>query len=277
MTAPEAALEYARRGWRVFPVRGKAPLTDHGCLEASAEPEIIERWWRRWPEAGVAIKTGIPSGLVVFDVDPRHDGEESLHELEARYGPLPDTAVSLTGGEGTHSLFAHPGPEVSSRTGLVGFRGIDLKADGSGYIVAPPSVHPNGRAYAWNVHLHPDDVPLATCPEWILELAERGPAQTRASYQPADWSGRLPARASRLIRLDARVRARFRRQPGEHHDRSPSGIDHSLAYLLARRGLAGAEIEAAIRASRARAGLPERATPYYGATVGKALAAAREK
>jgi hypothetical protein len=74
-----------------------------------------------------------------------------------------------------------------------------------------------------------------------------------------------------LLRADAKIRARFRRVPGDHADQSPSGVDASLAHLLARRRLTGAEIEAALRASRAQAGLPRRADSYFRSTCGKAL------
>ncbi|MGC8960204.1 MAG: bifunctional DNA primase/polymerase [Chloroflexia bacterium] len=160
-----AALSYAARGWPVFPCRprGKTPLTPHGFKDATCDPETIRAWWERWPDANIAIPTGAPSGLLALDVDPRSGGDESLRELEQRYGPLPRTVESLTGGGGRHILFRCPN---SMRCGKLA-EGIDIKANG-GYIIVPPSVHPNGRPYVW---LHPDDVPPAEPPAWLLELA----------------------------------------------------------------------------------------------------------
>lgn len=55
--------------------------------------------------------------------------------------------------------------------------GLDIKTEG-GQVVAPPSIHPTtGRAYEWEVAHHPDDVPLAEVPPWLLQLliASTGP------------------------------------------------------------------------------------------------------
>ena len=84
-----AAVAYAERGWRVFPLHwiredgscscekgceptkaGKHPLTAHGLKDASADPQHVERWWRATPAANIGIVTGKESGLVVLDVDP---------------------------------------------------------------------------------------------------------------------------------------------------------------------------------------------------------------
>jgi hypothetical protein len=275
----DAALAYARHGRRVFPcrARSKAPATAHGKDDATVDIGLIRKWWDRTPEANVAIATGAASGLVVLDVDPRHGGFDSIEDLEARFGRLPETPVSLTGGGGTHSVFQRPSiVTIPCRTNLGGFPGIDLKADG-GYVIASPSIHPNGRRYEWSPALHPSKVPLAEAPGWLLELAQAGPATepTTRRYVAADWDGALPVRVAHLLRADPRIRARFRRVPGDHADQSPSGVDASLAHLLARRGLSGAEIEAAIRASRAQAGLPSRPDSYFRTTVGKALGGLR--
>ncbi len=48
--------------------------------------------------------------------------------------------------------------------------GLDLKADG-GYVVAPPSEHMSGQRYALSVDHHPDEVPLADAPDWLLATA----------------------------------------------------------------------------------------------------------
>jgi hypothetical protein len=49
--------------------------------------------------------------------------------------------------------------------------GIDIRGDG-GFIVVPPSLHASGRRYAWDLSAHPDDVPLAPAPAWLLALLQ---------------------------------------------------------------------------------------------------------
>jgi hypothetical protein len=49
----------------------------------------------------------------------------------------------------------------------VGLRaGLDLRGDG-GCVVAPPSIHPTGRRYAWVGHRSPDEVSPALMPHWL--------------------------------------------------------------------------------------------------------------
>src|SRR5438093_12535759 len=108
----QAALRYASRGWWVLPIEthGKAPLgllVPHGFQDASTEPNTIRRWWGRTPKANVGIRTGCESALVVLDIDPRHDGDQQLLELERQCGQLPKTLESLTGGGGRHLIFVH--------------------------------------------------------------------------------------------------------------------------------------------------------------------------
>jgi hypothetical protein len=69
MTALEAALQYAGRGWSVLPCRDKVPLVRGGVHAATRDLATIERWWHAWPQANVAIACGAPSGTVVIDID----------------------------------------------------------------------------------------------------------------------------------------------------------------------------------------------------------------
>jgi len=182
-SARDAARAGVARGWSMIPIerRGKRPLL--AWLEFQdrlATPEELDAWYARWPEANVGIVTGRISGLVVIDVDARHGGEESLARLEATHGPLPETVEALTGGGGRHLYFAHPGGRVGNRVGLL--PGIDLRGDG-GCIVAPPSVHPSGRRYAWARGRSPDDLTLAQLPPWLL----RGAGAKRAGHPLAHW------------------------------------------------------------------------------------------
>lgn len=179
----DTAQRYLARGWCVLPLRGgdKRPLVawEHWQNERPA-PEQVAQWFSRWPNANIGIVTGEISNLVVLDIDPQHGGDASLERLERRFGPLPDTVEAATGGGGCHLYFAHPGGLIRNRAGLA--QGIDLRGDG-GYIVAPPSIHPSGRAYAWKVGHSPEQAALAALPRWLLGAF--GPARARRTL--ADW------------------------------------------------------------------------------------------
>ena len=112
---------------------------------------------------------GAVSGLIGVDQEPRNGGDLTLDELEAQYGKLPDTVVSLTGGGGKHYFFRHFGKALSSRAHALG-PGLDLKGDG-GYIIAPPSLHVSGLRYEWEASSGPDQVPIAAFPAWLWMLA----------------------------------------------------------------------------------------------------------
>jgi Bifunctional DNA primase/polymerase, N-terminal/Primase C terminal 1 (PriCT-1) len=58
---------------------------------------------------------------------------------------------------------------VPNRAGLA--PGIDLRGDG-GYVVAPPSRHPNGQRYAWVSNCSPAETTLAPLPRWLLKPAK---------------------------------------------------------------------------------------------------------
>lgn len=162
-----AAKRYLSRGWSVLPLRprDKRPLIDWTHLQSSRPSEHdLAEWFQRWPDANIGIVTGETSNLVVLDVDPKHGGDETLMRLERRHRPLPITMKAITGGGGSHFYFTHPGFLIRNRAGLA--QGIDLRADG-GYIVAPPSVHPNGRCYEWAPGCGPEEVDPAPFPRWL--------------------------------------------------------------------------------------------------------------
>jgi hypothetical protein len=177
-----AARAYAARGWSVLPIepRGKRPLLAWRDLQQRiADAAEIDTWYQRWPDANVGIVTGAVSGLVVLDVDPQHGGADSLARIEHAHGPLPRTAEVATGGGGRHLYFRHPGGTLHNRAGLR--PGLDVRADG-GCVVAPPSVHPSGRRYAWRVD--PQDGPPVDVPAWLLDATWPG---GRPSHGLAHW------------------------------------------------------------------------------------------
>ena len=162
----EAALGYAHRGWRVFPLHGivncsctcghsdcssagKHPLVRRGLYEATTDPKQIQSWWRRWRSANVGIATGAVSGIVVIDVDL----PPALQSLDRLVAKLPTTLTGFTGGGGAHLIYRCSdetlGNSAGRLPGLDGeLPGIDLRANG-GYVVGPPSVHRSGGHYEW--------------------------------------------------------------------------------------------------------------------------------
>lgn len=167
-------------------------LVPNGLRDASSDLKTVESWFHQSP-LNLGIATGAVSGIVVLDVDPRHDGDETLAGLEREHGPLPDTWRFLTGGGGEHVLFRHPGATMPNSAGRIG-AGIDVRGDG-GYIVAPPSQHISGRPYAISVDHHPDDVPLADVPAWLLARLRAEPAVTKPAAKPVkDWRSTVSAR-----------------------------------------------------------------------------------
>lgn len=222
-----AALTYARFGWAVLPLHsinkdgrctcgrsecpspGKHPLTAHGVADASKDPTVIARWWRQWPWANIGIATGAASGFFALDVDGE-EGQESLRDLEASHGGLPDTVEALTGGGGRHIFFRYPGSGIGNKVGLA--PGLDVRGDG-GYICAAPSLHVSGRRYEWEVSSCPEEVPLAEAPEWLLNLIKSNGSGRLA---PEDWEAQIPE-GQRNIELTRRAGSLLSRgiPPGE--------------------------------------------------------------
>lgn len=148
----EWALYYAELGLAVFPLayRNKVPAIEGGCKAATTEKSKIERWWNQNPRYNIGIATGNKSnGLVVIDLDVDKNkgigGYEVLRDWQNKHGELPETWQSITGRGGYHYFYKDTITH-SNKVGL--YEGVDIRGEG-GYIVAPPSVHPNGNTYEW--------------------------------------------------------------------------------------------------------------------------------
>jgi len=163
------AQAYAQKGWQTFPLKphDKIPFVKWADV-ATCDTTMITGWFDNYPDANIGIACGKRSGIVVLDVDAGHGGYESLTKLIERHGALPETPVSKTGSGGEHIFFKHPGVEIRNSAGKLG-AGLDIRGDG-GYVVAPPSIHPNGNTYEWAV-----DTDLADMPGWMIEALKESP------------------------------------------------------------------------------------------------------
>ncbi len=158
----EEAAEYRRRGWATIPTKPRSKEPNLRELRPYLTRKATREEIGAWPWPGVGIVTGPLSGVLVLDAD----GPEGEAELKKRGHPV--TPMARTQGGGLHLYFIHPDHRVP--TGIRVAPGLDVKAAG-GYVVAPPSVGPSGRCYAWIVS--PEDADLAEPPEWLMALLER--------------------------------------------------------------------------------------------------------
>jgi hypothetical protein len=167
-----------------------AKLAPRGVLSATTDTGIIKGWFGyQEPRANLGIATDT---LIALDIDPRHDGDRSLRELEREHGELPPTWHVLTGGGGVHVIFSAP-PDVhvscsQARDTPVLGPGVDIRARG-GYLVAPPSKHILGRPYAFDVDFYPGEVPLAEPPAWLIDrLATRSADGDGVAVASEEWA-----------------------------------------------------------------------------------------
>jgi hypothetical protein len=176
------ALSLARKNLAVFPCRprDKRPATPNGLKDATKDPDMIRHWWGLEPQYNVAIATGAVSGIFAVDIDGL-DAELELRRLEAEHGKLPGTAETITA-RGRHLYFKMPEISVRNTTGKIA-PGIDTRANG-GYILAPPSVHPTGRVYAWSVDCANE---IAPAPDWLLKKITARMSGDGKATPPSEW------------------------------------------------------------------------------------------
>ena len=168
----EAALHYAEMGLAVFPLeeRGKRPITQNGFKDASVDPATVKKWWTVNPKANIGIAMGqMSGGIVAIDMDVDEEkGKDGYHTFvkwcEDNFLILPDSWLSITGRGGYHLIYKSLFP-VPSKIGWL--PDVDIRADG-GYIVAPPSIHPNGTRYVWEQD--PDEYEIVTTDDIDVEF-----------------------------------------------------------------------------------------------------------
>jgi hypothetical protein len=240
-----AALDYAALGHAVFPCRPAAqePATWRGFKDATTNPATIRRYWLANGDYNIGIATGLTSGVWILDVDGSN-GASTLHDLEVEHGPLPATLCSSTGG-GCHLWFRADGPMQSS-AGRVGV-GLDVRGDG-GYVIAPPSIHPDGPTYRWV-----NDAPVAPAPDWLIELARKPAPKPITSKivipKRPGWSG-----AYGLAALEAETAALATAAPGTRNH-ALNRASFCLHQLVAGGELDGAVVHASLIAAATANGL----------------------
>ena len=117
-----------------------------------------------------------------------------------------------------------------------------------GYVVAPPSIHPDtGRTYEWEVDHHPDEVALAPLPPWLLDkLLEL--SQNQHPAQAPDSTRQIP----KGLRNDTLFRKACRLQARGTSDEAISTAIHSIGNEECTVPLPDDEIQSLVRSATTR-------------------------
>ena len=256
----EAALLYARMGYRVLPLvpQGKAPLVVrelgfvHGKDDATRDQTRLRTLWTRYPEANVGLVPG--SRTLVLDLD----SGELLRPLLALYPELAEAPRARTGGGRVHLFLRLPeGMEsLPARSRALGLP-LDLRGMDRAYLVAPPSRHPGGGVYRWEVGLREEEE-LPLLPR-SLALSLKGPKPPRGG--PGPFPFRSPkegaGRERALGELEQRSRLMAFTPEGRRHTEL---VRHAVALwrYVQEGSLSPHEVEASLGGAALRSGLEER-------------------
>ncbi|HET9873909.1 MAG TPA: bifunctional DNA primase/polymerase [Propionibacteriaceae bacterium] len=226
-----AAVAYADRGWRVFPVlpglkrpacpghpAARCDRSDPWCRDghtgweqrATTSPSRIRRAWSSVPY-GIGIACG-PSRLLVVDTDQPKTGftptataggEAALTGLaDSHPDGLPPTWTVTTPSGGLHRYYTAPaGLDLSNTAGRLAPL-IDTRGRG-GYVLAPPTGLPAGR------YIVRDDHDPVRLPDWLQEALGRPHTATQGCAQPAP----MPVAAGYVTAAVAGETAKVRNAP----------------------------------------------------------------
>jgi Bifunctional DNA primase/polymerase, N-terminal. len=234
----EAAKVYLNFGLSVIPLMhsSKRPALDSWVEFQQRRPTLteIETWWQNGTDKGIAIVCGKVSNLIVLDID---DPDKFGIALEALGETLPDTPIVQTP-KGWHVYFKYPQNRVVRRHNRLADWGAELRGDAC-YVVAPPT-EIDGHRYHWAKRngklMALGQVPLADCPEWLLDafgvpLADQTPNEPNLNLQPENQ----PATGSLSLEQKQALKAilLFHWHEGQRHE-----LALGLAGLLAKSGIA---------------------------------------
>ncbi|WP_454917103.1 DUF3987 domain-containing protein [Xanthobacter sediminis] len=281
----EAALAYARAGFRIFPVRqDKVPLVKAWAKVATSDESLVRAWWEKWPKAMIGLPTGAVNGLWVIDLDvdsaKNVDGNAAFTALEEAHGAVDVDVVATTPRCGSHLFFRWNADRPVRNTTSTVAAGIDTRGDG-GFVILAPSAREDGRTYAW-VNSPLGEADLTDAPDWLLDLIEKpAPPEPPAQAEGAPSSPPRAAddplfarrRAYAVSALEREAEAVSTAQEGGRNARLNEAA-HAVANYIGSGHLTEAEVHEALTAAALAVGLVVKETRK---TIASGIKAGRTK
>ena len=184
------ALNYAKRGWHIFPVhsvtdKGECTCNEKDCSRKGKHPRVlnwevlattdaaqIEKWFgANAPLSNIGIACGSASGLSVVDLDVSNakNGIQNYLDLANAAGEKTTAFKTLsveTGSGGRHLYFKFNSILTGATDCFFENSGIDVRTKGN-LVVAPPSRHISKNEYKF-VKGTKADTPILDFPEFLL-------------------------------------------------------------------------------------------------------------
>lgn len=182
MTTLEWAKNYRDLGLHPIPVesKGKNPLIKWRNYQTTAPTDEDLQKWFAGDNTNIGIILG--RGKIAVDLDGGKDAERLLYDAGII---LPENAPRAMTGNGYHVLLS-VSQDQPDCVGLFSTNGGKPQVDirGKGYIVAEPSIHPNGVAYRWLTPIE-EDIPAA--PSRLLEVIQQKTAPHITTGNQPGW------------------------------------------------------------------------------------------
>lgn len=219
MSNADAAEAYAKAGVPVVPVQPgtKNPGSYLGRgwpQRATTDLDTIRDWWRRWPDAGMAMHVG-GAGLLVLDVDAPENVPEWLRGHLER-AVFRRTTADPNNRRGHYIYRLHPGDRFGSSLGKLkppkGKSWGEVRCYG-GAIVLAPTAHPRAAEGGAYTSGSPEPIPL---------LPDEIAAKLSAAPDPAEYRTLTP------VELDTNAEAFLDTYTD---DREPYALAPILTYF----------------------------------------------
>jgi hypothetical protein len=187
-TFVERATALIERGFSVIPLApgSKTPyLLGPGATSRSRNPQQIQAWAEKYPDANVAIVADEKIAILESD-----DFERLSQTIKLGTGENFPVTLAACGSSPNrpHLFFKHTA--ASRNVGCIAVPGLFEARFTNQYVVGPGSIHPDGSAYQFL-----NDAPIVEIPDWLTsELARLALVQKTERRNPtvqADANGRI--------------------------------------------------------------------------------------
>jgi hypothetical protein len=197
----DAALDFHSRGLCVIPVKGKKPTIQWKQFQnRRPKKSELKAWFNNPKVTGLAVICGpVLGNLMIRDFD----NPETYHQWAAEH-PESATLPTVKTSRGFH---VYCRTADAQRTVILADG--ELRGDG-GYCVAPPSRHPEGGVYSW-------EVPLAKGPIPVVDIATTGLATIHQPTQQTQHPRHMYAYVKKSVE-DA-IRDSLPTEPGQRNQK----------------------------------------------------------